>query len=292
MLRKKAALFCITLAIGCYTLGGQEAGSTRDGKNPPFEPALTIMSFNIQIFGASKMAKPEVAGILADIVSRAGIIAVQEVRSASIAPVEQFMALLPEQYRYVIGPRLGRSISKEQYWVLYDSSRVTVLREDTWPDEADIFERDPFAVYCSVADTFDFILINTHIQPGNAAREIQALPEVAAYYRDVWNEPDVLIVGDFNADGNYFDELLLESIFPENEYHMIISNEYDTTVGKNEYTYDRFIITASAIEDFTGSFGVIRFDEVYDFSAYTIRPKQVSDHYPVWADFWTDQDTD
>lgn len=280
MIKKNALLFCITLAIGCHTLSGQNREPVR------------ILSFNIQIFGASKMAKPEVAGILADIVSRADIIAVQEVRSAGIEPVENFMSLLPEQYRYVIGPRLGRSISKEQYWVLYNSSRVTVLREDTWPDEADVFEREPFAVHLNVEDTFDFILINNHIQPGAAAREIQTLPEVAAYYRDLWNEPDVLIVGDLNADGYYFDELLLDTIFPPDEYHIIIGNEYDTTVAENEYTYDRFIITTSALEDFTGSFGVFRFDEVYDFSAYTIQPKQVSDHYPVWADFWPDQDTD
>jgi len=108
---------------------------------------------------------------------------------------------------------------------------------------------------------------------------------------DLWKDPDVLVVGDFNADGQYFDSSLLGSIFPENDYKIIFTNE-DTTLARSHNTYDRFIITNSAVEDFTGNFGVIRFDEAYDFSGYSISPRNVSDHYPIWADFWTNRDTD
>jgi endonuclease/exonuclease/phosphatase family metal-dependent hydrolase len=249
------------------------------------------MSFNIQIFGLSKMAKPEVAGILAEIVSGADIIAVQEVRSLVIDPVEQFMAMLPDTYRYVIGPRQGRSGSKEQYWVIYDSTKITVLEEESWPDEDDIFERSPYAVYFKTKGAFDFILLNNHIQPRAAEKEIRALPHVVTYYADLWKDPDVLVVGDFNADGQYFDSSLLDSIFPEIEYKIIFTNE-DTTLAQSHNTYDRFVITHSAIEDFTGNFGVIRFDEVYNFDDYSILPRNVSDHYPIWADFWINRDTD
>jgi len=252
---------------------------------------IKIMSFNIQIFGVSKMSKPEVAGILADIVSQADVIAVQEVRSSVIDPVEQFMALLPDTYKYVIGPRQGRSGSKEQYWVIYNSVKITVLEEDSWPDEDDVFERSPYAVYFKTKDAFDFILLNNHIQPRAAEKEIRALPNVVKYYTDLWKDPDVLVMGDFNADGQYFDSSLLDSIFPGIEYKIIFTDE-DTTLAQSHNTYDRFIITSSAVEDFTGSFGVIRFDEVYDFSGYSILPRNVSDHYPIWADFWTNRDTD
>ena len=231
------------------------------------------------------MARPEVVDILIDIVTQADIIAVQEVRSVSPAPVEQFMALLPERYSYAIGPRQGRSSSKEQYWVIYDSEKVTVLEEDSWPDEEDIFERSPFAIYFKTSGSFDFILLNNHIQPSAAEKEIRALPHVVSYYIDLWNDPDVLVVGDFNADGRYFDKTLLDSIFPEDEYFIIFTDE-DTTVAASHNTYDRFIITSSAEDYFTGSFGVIRFDEAFDFDNLSIAPIQVSDHYPIWADFW------
>ena len=250
--------------------------------------SIKIMSFNIQIFGVSKMAKPEVAAILADIVSQADIIAVQEVRSQSIAPVEQFMALLPDVYDYVIGPRQGRTSSKEQYWVIYNTEKFTVKETDSWFDEEDIFERSPFAVYFETSGSFDFILLNNHVQPREAEKEIRALPDVAAYYMDLWDDPDLMIVGDLNADGQYFDAQLLPEIFPETEYYIIFTDE-DTTLAASHNTYDRFIITSSAYEYFSGNFGVIRFDEVYDFEQLTISPREVSDHYPIWAEFLVNQ---
>jgi endonuclease/exonuclease/phosphatase family metal-dependent hydrolase len=245
----------------------------------------------MQIFGVSKMSKPEVVGILVDIVYRADIITIQEVRSARITPVVQFMALLPENYKYVIGPRQGRTSSKEQYWVIYDSTKVSVLNEDSWPDKDDIFERSPYAVYFKTNGTFDFILLSNHIQPSAAEKEIRVLPHVAAYYADLWKDPDVLVIGDLNADGQYFKSSCLDSIFPNIEYKIIFTNE-DTTLAKSRNTYDRIIIANSVIEDFSGSFGVIRFDEVYNFDDYSIAPNNVSDHYPIWAEFWTNSDTD
>jgi endonuclease/exonuclease/phosphatase family metal-dependent hydrolase len=256
------------------------------------DETIMIYSFNIQIFGVSKMAKPEVVEILVDIVSHADIVAIQEVRSAGIDPVEQFMALLPERYGYVIGPKEGRSISTEQYWVIYDATKLTVLGTDSWPDLEDKFERNPYAVYFTTNGAFDFVLIDNHLKPGDAEAEITALPEVVTYYQSFWNESDVLIVGDFNADGYYYDESGLSEIFPESEYTIIVSNEYDTTVAVSDNTYDRFIITATAIEDFTGNFGVLRFDEVYDFDQYSIAPRAVSDHYPIWAEFAINHDSD
>jgi len=284
-MKKKAVLLFAILTLVFSAVNGQD----RAPGTPP--ETIKIMSFNIQIFGVSKMARPEVAAVLADIVSQADVIAVQEVRSLVIDPVEQFMALLPDTYKYVIGPRLGRSGSKEQYWVIYDSGKITVLEEDSWPDEDDIFERSPYAVYLKTKGTFDFILLNNHIQPRAAEKEIRALPCVVTYYMDLWKDPDVLVVGDFNADGQYFDSSLLDSIFPEIEYKIIFTGE-DTTLAQSHNTYDRFIITNPAIEDFTGKFGVIRFDETYDFDSYSISPRNVSDHYPIWADFWINNDTD
>jgi len=287
-MKKKTALLFAILFLFAFGVNSQDAYQRYDVSSPE---TIKIMSFNIQIFGASKMSKPEVAGILADIVSHADIIAVQEVRSVSIDPVEQFMALLPDTYKYVIGPHQGRSSSKEQYWVIYNAAKIAVLEEDSWPDENDIFERSPYAVYFKTNGVFDFIMLNNHIQPRTAEKEIRALPNVAAYYADLWRDPDVLIAGDFNADGQYFDSFLLASIFPEIEYKIIFTDE-DTTLAPSHNTYDRFIITNSAIEDFTGSFGVIRFDEAYNFEGSNISSNKVSDHYPIWAEFWTNRDTD
>lgn len=253
---------------------------------------VRIGSFNIQIFGVAKMSRPGTAGILADLVSQADITAVQEVRSAGTEPVEQFMALLPARYGYVLGPREGRTSAKEQYWIIYDKTKFTVLGEAVWPDPEDRFERNPLGVYFKSSGSFDFILIDNHISPSSANEEIALLPEVAAYYQNLWNEPDVLITGDLNADGYYYDEALLGEVFPEPAYRILITNEEDTTVAESDNTYDRFIITSSAVEDYAGRHGVVRFDGLYDFARYGIEPKAVSDHYPIWAEFTINNDTD
>jgi endonuclease/exonuclease/phosphatase family metal-dependent hydrolase len=257
-----------------------------------YAETIRVFSFNIQIFGKAKMSKPDVVSILTDIVSLADVTAIQEVRTASIEPVEQFMRLLPSRYAYIIGPREGRSSSKEQFWIIYDTNKVRVLASETWNDPQDIFERNPFAVFFETPNAFDFIILNSHIQPGNAAHEINALPGVVEYYRRNWHEPDVLLVGDFNADGQYYDENALQEVFSPEQYRVVISNEYDTSVGSAENTYDRIIITVSAIEDYADKCGVLRFDRLYDFDQYPISPRDVSDHYPVWAEFRTDTDTD
>jgi endonuclease/exonuclease/phosphatase family metal-dependent hydrolase len=246
----------------------------------------------MQIFGVSKAARAEVMMILADIVSRSDVTAVQEVRSADMAPVTQFMRMLPPGYAFLLGPREGRTKSKEQHWIIYDSSKMRLMDERTWADPGDIFERSPLGAYFQTRDAFDFILINSHIQPSNAARELAALPGVARYFQDLWGETDVALVGDFNADGAYYDENDLAAMFPEDEYRIIITNEYDTTLASGDNTYDRIIITASAVEDYAGACGVLRFDEAYDFSELSIEPRHVSDHYPVWAEFYTAADTD
>jgi hypothetical protein len=101
--------FLLLLLFSCGARGGADPIPV-----PPESERIRICTFNIQIFGVSKMSKPEVAGMLADIVSRFDLTAVQEVRSAGTEPVERFMALLPERYGHVLGPREGRSSSKEQ----------------------------------------------------------------------------------------------------------------------------------------------------------------------------------
>ncbi|MDR2807918.1 MAG: endonuclease [Spirochaetaceae bacterium] len=277
-------------AIFFFFLPGEDETETEpedEKTQSPIEAQkpLRIYSFNIQIFGAAKMAKQEVVDLLLQIVSGADIVAIQEVRSLTPDPVEQFMALLPPQYNYVLGPREGRTSSKEQYWIIYDSTAVTVIGEDTYPDPQDLFQRNPLAVYCKSAGNFDFIIIDNHVQPSDAAQEIGALVDVIEYYQDLWHDTDILVLGDFNADGAYYDENLLAQVFPADRYYSLISNDYDTTVASGDNTYDRFIITKSAGNYYTGNSGVIRFDEVYDFSLYSIEPKDVSDHYPIWAEF-------
>jgi len=254
---------------------------------------VSILSFNIQIFGISKMSKPEIVDILVDIVQRFDLIAIQEVRDSSGNSVVQFMSLLDKKYKHVLGPREGRSSSKEQYWFIYDSTKFRVLNYNTYPDLSDTFERRPKAVYFEhVNGIFDFVVINKHVAPGDALREISYTPKLFDYYYDLFGDPDIILLGDLNADGSYFKESLLVNIFPEDRYKIIIDNSLNTTVAASQNTYDRIIVSKTMFEDFQGDYGVFLFEEYYDFSQLSIEPKHISDHYPVWARFYIDRDTD
>ncbi len=72
----------------------------------------------------------------------------------------------------------------------------------------------------------------------------------------------------------------------------MITNSTDTTVAVSDNTYDRIVTTLSMNEDFKGTVGVYRFDTFYDFSSPTLEPKNVSDHYPVWGEFFANKDSD
>ena len=94
---------------------GEETTTTAtETANPPVARAgetIRVGSFNIQVFGESKLAKPHVMRRLADIARRFDILAIQEVRSINQDILPTFVEMINEngaRYDYVIGPRIGR----------------------------------------------------------------------------------------------------------------------------------------------------------------------------------------
>jgi deoxyribonuclease-1/deoxyribonuclease-1-like protein len=248
---------------------------------------FSVLSFNIQVFGRSKMRYPAIAKVLAGILSRYDLVAVQEVRSKNTAPVNRLVAMLPANRAYVLSPRVGKSLSKEQFLFIYDKSKIAIKEHAVYPDHARAFERPPFAVYCKSAGGFDFIVINNHVKPAATRQEIAALPACANYFAHLWKDNDVMIVGDLNADGNYYDEKRLASVFPTKHWRSLIDNTMDTTVARSSNTYDRFIISSHTARAFTGKAGVFRFDKTFNFKLLGIKPKDISDHFPIWAVFYS-----
>ena len=63
----------------------------------------------------------------------------------------------------------------------------------------------------------------------------------------------------------------------------------DTNLAKSSCTYDRIISTLTLNQDYTGNVEVFRFDQQFELDC---TPKEVSDHYPVAAEFFVGKDTD
>lgn len=256
-----------------------------------YSSSISIASFNIQIFGKTKADNPDVVADLIDIVDNFDIIAIQELRDVTEKTMPYFMVELnartKNNYQYVVSPRLGRTSSKEQYVFIYDPDYVRYIESDIYPDRDDIYEREPFFARFK-ADQFDFVLVNIHIKPSDAVREIMYLEEVYDYIEEKYEEEDIIILGDLNADGSYFDEDIFTGIRSD-EFIWLIDDEQDTTVASNDYTYDRMIIKNGTVQEYTGDVFVYKFDKKPLISP---TPELVSDHYPVFASFYTDVDED
>ena len=258
---------------------------------------ISVAAFNIQIFGVTKAEKEDVMDVLAKTIRRYDIVGIQEIRDASGTALPKLVDLInsgtdengqPYNYDYVVSDRLGRTSSKEQYAYIYNANTVFVASEPLVypkPDGTDPFEREPYMVtFQSKTDTFNAVFILIHTKPEDAKNEIDHLDDVVKYAKSIYaGQENYVLMGDFNADGSYFNKSG-PSKLKSDDYIWIIGNDVVTTT-KTKYTYDRIVITPSLQPYFTSQSGVFNYSAEYGLNA--TQTYAVSDHYPVYIDFWT-----
>ncbi|MDX1964496.1 MAG: endonuclease/exonuclease/phosphatase family protein [Pirellulales bacterium] len=254
---------------------------------PGFSDKLKIASFNIQVLGEKKVSNPAITRVLAEILRRFDVVAVQEVRSVSdeiIPRLLQEVNAAGRAYDYVIGPRLGRTNSKEQYVFIFDTATVEIDRAASYTvnDPQDLLHREPL-VCCFRARNappqlaFTFTLINIHTDPDEVAQEVNALAQVVQAVRnDGRNEDDVILLGDLNASEKQLGEL---GRVPG--YAPVVVGVPTNTRGNR--TYDNLVYSVIATEEYTRRWGVV--DYAAEFGLAEDAALAVSDHRPVWAEY-------
>lgn len=257
---------------------------------PPVKPwdAILVCSFNIQVFGESKLGKPHVVDILARVVRNFDIVAIQEVRAKSDAIVPDFVKAINadgSRYHYVIGPREGRTVSKEQYVFIYDTNRIEVDPSSVGsaPNPGGRLHRPPlFARFRTRINppqmAFTFWLVNTHTDPDEVPQEIDALTDVFLMMRSARpDEDDVILLGDLNAGPPEFGRL---KQIPGIGWAVTGV----TTNTRRTKTYDNLIFDQSATREYLGRWGVLDLQNTCKLSLE--QALEVSDHNPVWAAFY------
>ena len=254
---------------------------------------ISIASFNIQVFGKTKANKRDVLKKIAKIMRNYDVIAVQEIRDGTSEAVTKLKAALnaeSKEYKYVIGTRVGRTSSKEQYAVFFRSRKIEYLSNYTYDDQDDEFQREPLIVQLKVRNKkFGFALAVIHTEPDHATEEIIALDKVVKDAQKKLNEKDIIVLGDFNADCNYYNENS-SNAFTSSDYTWLITNDKDTNVADTSCAYDRIVITGSVKEDYANKSGVYRYENALGLNRSQV--KAISDHYPVYSYFYTNKDTD
>ncbi|MCC9606290.1 endonuclease/exonuclease/phosphatase family protein [Blastopirellula sp. JC732] len=248
---------------------------------------VRIASFNIQVFGRSKMDKPHVVARLAQIVRQYDVVAIEEIRSLDQSILPQFIDQINaagRHYDYVIGPRLGRTDSKEQYAFIYDTASIEIDRSQlyTIDDPADALHREPLVAWFRVRgpkpdQAFTFTLVAVHTDPDEVASEINVMDDVMRAVRgDGRGEDDVILLGDFNTDERNLGELgSVTGLTPA------VTGMMTNTRGTA--AYDNLYFTLPATSEFTGRGGV--HDFVREFNLSIDEALEISDHLPVWGEF-------
>jgi len=264
MVLKKTILFLLISALFlCSCTIEQDTAITT--YIPDSEDTITIMNWNIQVFGKAKWAKPDVREKILDIVPKADIVFIQEIRDISGDVFRDLCSQINKTHKCNISSRAGRSSSKEQYGIIYKNEIELIGIYDYNPDEKDRWERPPVMVNFRVND-YEFRAVNIHVKPDDVANELnhlefEYLVSSLAINR-IW-------LGDFNADCSYYDEEN-KTVFKEEFW--VIKDTDDTTVSKSSRAYDRIILNSDMKEEY------IR------YGIYTNITKEVSDHYPVWVE--------
>jgi endonuclease/exonuclease/phosphatase family metal-dependent hydrolase len=249
--------------------------------------AVMIASFNIQVFGESKLAKPHVVDVLTKVVRQFDIVAVQEVRAKSDSVVPTFVSAINadgSRYQYVIGPRLGRTVSKEQYTFIYDTNRIELdpASVDTLPNPGGKFHRPPLRARFRVRTNppeagFSFWLVDIHTDPDEVPQEVDALADAFVSMRSLRpDEDDVIVLGDLNAGPPQFGRI---KQIPGIGW--AVSGV--TTNTRRTKTYDNLIFDRTVTTEYTGRWGVLDLQDT--FRIPLDKALEVSDHNPVWAAF-------
>ena len=253
-----------------------------------------IATFNIKVFGKTKMGKPEVVTQLVDTVLQYDLVAIQEIKDIDETVPYDFLAELNNAsgnfWNMSLSVRSGTQAddqsSQEQYAYYYNHSVFREIGEgELYNDSAnDYFQREPYRAQFELLNAsgnssgFDFTLFTIHTKPASALAEIDALHEVIqSYQENDSTETDVILLGDLNADCSYATaQELWQSPLRQPQYNWLVNDIADTTVSSTDCAYDRIITLDDLNGRLVGSWGI-------DTS---ITNTSVSDHYPVWFDLY------
>lgn len=270
----------------------------------PAPARIRIGSYNMAILGTAKEARTATMAVLSKIASGFDLLAMQEVGSngstASDAACAEAMDFFVAKVDEAAGGAYFAYVRGNQYAFLYRKDRLEVKSWKLY-DGGLGFTYPPLVAYFQVIGRpFDFAMVTIHTRPSLAGVEVPALATAMGEVSAAFGESDVVCAGDFNADGSYYSEGAGPGLegFPAPRYVSVIPDDADTTVAPESLAYDRMELSASALEDYAGNWGVLRPGELYDLfacegtAATAGTERALSDHYPIWAEFSTTADSD
>uniref|UniRef100_H3CM57 Deoxyribonuclease n=1 Tax=Tetraodon nigroviridis TaxID=99883 RepID=H3CM57_TETNG len=268
----------------------------------PITATMKVASFNIQKFGKNKLSDPEVLNILVKIVCRYDIILILEVVDVSGQSVKLFFDALNKSstkhhYSMKLSARLGRTRYKEQFLFLYRDNVVDLVGSYQFDDQVseggDVFARDPYILRfrCPTTVLKDLVMIPVHTKPEDSEKELDELHDVFLNVTQKWGTDNVMILGDFNADGAYVSNRDMKKIRirSDKNFHWLIGDDVDTTASnKNSHTYDsRIVVYGDDMLQAVVPNSAKTFNFQKEYRLSDEQALKISDHYPVEVELKT-----
>lgn len=225
---------------------------------------------------------------IADIVRQYDLVAVQEVKKTGKA-VRDLIAVLGGRWDYLLGETTG---NHERFAYLFNKDKVSFAHRMGALHFKDnrqvIIDRVPLYA-CFVSGSFDFCLVTVHLfYTDDLRREAEIIQLIQWYKEHQKNDPekDLIILGDFNEKK---DNPLFQHF--KDARFKIISEALLSNLSDSE-SYDHLIMSRHTTNEFEGSSGVFKFDEVVYGNNDALAEEKVSDHRPVFGVFWTNKEDD
>ncbi|MCU0712478.1 MAG: endonuclease/exonuclease/phosphatase family protein [Pirellula sp.] len=251
---------------------------------------ILIASFNIQVFGTSKMSKPGIPEHLAEVIRQFDVVAIQEIRDrsgSSLPLLLEYINSNGSRYDYIISPPLGRTVSKEQYAFVFNTETIISATEFSYlvEDSNDLLHREPLVArfVCKIApgyQPFRFTLVNFHSDPDEAAQEIKVLSSVLKSIRNFefanGGEDDVIMMGDMNVEPRNFGTL---AEVPGLSW--LINEPTNTRKTK---IWDNILIDRELTNEHTGRSGVLDLEQMFRITRD--EALAISDHLPIWSEYY------
>ncbi len=271
--------------------------TTPDADPAPVNPAeicppIRIASFDATRLDEAKLANRQVADVLARLVPKFDLVAVQDIRASNqgvlVRLIEQINTTSGRKFRFASAPNAGIPPNEQYCAFIFDDAKIAIDHTLAYSvqDPAGLFRHVPIVAAFRARgpepnQAFTFKLINVHIDRDRAF-ELDSLDDVYRAVRgEGSNEDDIIMLGNFGVENSGpGDERLgqLGAILD------ITSAVTDTpTTPRSRKPIDNILFDRRATSEFTGRADVM--DLMREFDLTLRESLEVSDHQPVWAEF-------
>lgn len=251
---------------------------------------IRIAALNLAKFDETRLANPRAREILAQVINRFDLVAVQALTGANQALVLRLVELAStpqRQYDFALCDAVQNDATQQYAAFIFDRASIEVDRQKvqeirvSGPPAGRFLRKPLVGLFRTLgpdpAEAFTFCLISVDLDPDRASEELALLPDVYRGVRDnSWNEDDVILLGTLHTDAVQLDAL-------KDQLNVTAAIISTPTTTRGTQLADNILFNRRATSEYTGRSGVL--DLIREFGLSMPEALEISEHLPIWAEF-------